>query len=903
MSIFKATFKPYIARQINTRQNLLKQPDKRGPALQKYVSAKSPWIKMTSLVNYNESIDLAKKYVLMGGTLVPDPNDASNTFFGMRSGINNNQGAYGSNLGSRQYGIRPMPGIASADIKSKSAYGSLREATVKYYAWDKVQQDELSILFQTPGFAVILEWGWSMYLDTSKPGEQYDSISDNQSIKAFSDFNMVTTEPATIDCFASSITPNSVYENIEKLRHKYSGNYDAMLGFIRNFEWQLMPGGGYECTVVLISIGDVLDTLKMNSFTGNENLKDGANTTDKTNLEYKDEFETLLTRYASITDESSRNGMNDILAIDTLITEQNLTGILDNSIYEIASTGTPSISSPFVPMLEKTKTKYMQFGFLIYIINNTRNLFLDGKEKIVDIEIPLPNVPKNRGTGLCVASKYSITINLSSCLIKNSKADIFTSLDLFSGIPNITGFIPTTNVYGKRVNLKNEYLYGNDTLGTIGNVYVNIGQVLSLYKAEQKKNNGTVYVGKYIRSILEDISFSLGSINNFDIYVEDSKAIIIDKAYTELPSESQKANKFILNLAGTDTIVRSHVIKSKIFPSQATMIAIGAGNAQNLGSVQTSTYNYINTGLTSRLYTNMTDVPNQDISEENKLALIYLNNIIKLTEYVNNFIILGSTNGNNADAILNTMNTYLNTLLVKIVEDTNYKAIIPISLEATIDGIGGVTIGEIFTVNKDILPKQYQDRSIGFIVTGISNNITRPDWTTTISTQICLLDQENFKGSISDSYRNVKSSLNDLILSRIQTLKNYISIYNVLAAFYCDMIRGSFVFEARIPDLKSSTMISIKYKSDAEYKDLLSTLNENPLVIDSIAANVDIIFEEMAKSFSGYVSQKNPSGDIIKTRDILIPLNDVNSKDKIICIYISIRFLIVDYIIIWEEKY
>lgn len=793
MSIFKATFKPYIARQINTRQNLLKQPDKRGPALQQYVSGKAPWIKMTSLVNYNDSIDLAKKYVLMGGTLVPKPNDDTNSMFGMRHGINNNQGAYGSNLGNRQYGIRPMPGIASADIKSKSAYGSLREATVKYYAWDKVQQDELSILFQTPGYAVVLEWGWSMYLDTSIPNDKYDSISDTQSIKASTSFKMATTEPTTIDCFAPEIKPTDMYDNLEKLRYKYSGNYDGMLGFIRNFEWQLMPGGGYECTVVLISIGDVLDTIKMNSFTGNNALKGK-------NADYKDEFETLLTNYTTFQDEAGRLLLPDVTSMDNLISEQNLSSVIDTNIYMLSlPTGISYKINAKMADAIGINNYYMQLGHLIFIINNTRNLFLDGKsgeksqEKIINIEIPLPDISKNRGNGLCIASKYSISIDPSTCLLKNSQADLFTSHTV-KGLVTVNGFLPDVSVYRntKRDSFDKEYLYSTTKLGAIGNIYVNIGKVISIYKNEQSYNNGPVYLGSYLRAILSSLSFSLGSVNNFDLYVEDSTVVIIDKAYTESGHLTEASGKFIMNMAGTDTIVRNHVIKSKIFPSQATMIAIGAGVNENLGSVQTSTYNYINTGLTSRLFKEITDIPNQEVTGSEKLKEIYVNNIVKMVSVVDNNILRLGTLGPDGESILGTMNSYLNTLLVKVVADTNYKAIIPISLEATIDGIGGITIGEIFTVNKDILPRQYSDRSIGFIVTGINNNITRPDWTTTIITQICLLDQEGFKETIEKSYDNVKGMIQDKIIQNIETIGNDIRNFNTIIAFIEDFYQNNF---------------------------------------------------------------------------------------------------------------
>jgi hypothetical protein len=807
MSIFKSTFKPYIARQINTRQKLLNQQGERGLEIQKYVSGKSPWLKMTSLVNYNGSIDLAKKYVLMGGTLYPDINDSSNQRFSLRSGINTRGAAYGD-LGDRQYGIRPMPGIESADIKTKSAYGSLREATIKYYAWDKKQHDDLAILFQTPGYPVLLEWGWSMYLDTTKKGEHYDAPTDSKAITESSNIR-IASDVSSVYVFEDKMRQTDIYNKLEMMRHKHSGNYDGMLGFIRNFEWALMPGGGYECTVVLISIGDVLDTIKMNSFTGNQNLTGDA-------ADYKDEFEVLLTRYASINSEAERETFNDIKAIDQLIDSTGYTGKIDKQIYKIRPEGgkNPGIDN-----------SYMQLGLLIFIINNTRNLFLDNEEKLIDIEIPIPSISKNKGNGLCVASKYSISIDPGTCIIRNSQADIFTSYPDFTNTPQ-QGFNPRTFIYNNATSINYSYLNDSGTLGTIGHIYINIGKVIAIYKSISLNNNGTVGVGKYLTGILDAVSYALGSVNNFAKYVEDNKAVIIDTAYTEISSNTKKANKFTLNLAGTNSIVRNHQIKSKIFPNQANMIAIGAGAGSNLGSVQASTYNYMNEGITSRLYYEMSDSPTKNTEESDKARLkkIYEENILKLVEYVNQNVLIYGSVGNAGETIISTMNTYLNTLLVKIVEDTNYKAIVPISLEATIDGIGGLTIGEIFTVNKDILPKQYQDRSIGFIVTGISNNISKPDWKTTLSTQVCLLDQDKFAAKITESYSNLKAGLFGLTSDIKMSLSEDIRNFNTIISFFADFFNQRFYYD----------YVSLTYIEKPETGALNINKNQNLITDDSL---------------------------------------------------------------------
>ena len=60
------------------------------------------------------------------------------------------------------------------------------------------------------------------------------------------------------------------------------------------------------------------------------------------------------------------------------------------------------------------------------------------------------------------------------------------------------------------------------------------------------------------------------------------------------------------------------------------------------------------------------------------------------------------------------------------------------------DGIGGITIGQLFTINQDVLPSGYKGVAAGSllaqIVTGIGHKISGGDWTTTIDALNIILD-------------------------------------------------------------------------------------------------------------------------------------------------------------------
>ena len=66
MSIFRDSFTKEVQDQLKVRQDAIFN---RTPQSIQYMNSRNSWIRMTSSVNVNGSNELAKKYVLLGGTL------------------------------------------------------------------------------------------------------------------------------------------------------------------------------------------------------------------------------------------------------------------------------------------------------------------------------------------------------------------------------------------------------------------------------------------------------------------------------------------------------------------------------------------------------------------------------------------------------------------------------------------------------------------------------------------------------------------------------------------------------------------------------------------------------------------------------------------------------------------
>jgi muramidase (phage lysozyme) len=238
MSIFRNTFQTEISGSLAARQNAMVS---RTPDVIQYLNSRNSFIRMTSSVNVgNDNGALAKKNVLLGGTLNPNG--------GLKSGVGNANEAYSTRTPggtTNRLGIRPMPGIVNMDIKSKSAYGSLREAVINFQCWDIHQLEELELLYMRPGYTVLVEWGWLPHINNNG--------------------KLVTTPPSFYDILNKGVTDRRViFKDLYDKSTASGGNYDAMFGYIKNYQWSARPDGGYDCQTTIISTGEIIESLKVN---------------------------------------------------------------------------------------------------------------------------------------------------------------------------------------------------------------------------------------------------------------------------------------------------------------------------------------------------------------------------------------------------------------------------------------------------------------------------------------------------------------------------------------------------------------------------------------------------------------------------------------------------------------
>ena len=276
MALLGKSFSDYVDKQVKIRQKSLGGPSLTSKTLKVY-NSQSPWIRLASSVNITagdttlpgksvlEQVKdlfdgfeyvgdkLAKNFVLFGGV-----NTEKGGVENMPTGINKTplKSAYGFGYKDlnrdNSRGYVPMPGIESVDFSYKND-GALAQASIQIKCFSPEQFQMVDILFQRPGYTVLLEFGHSVFKD-NEGKVQYAGQGDYS----------YETEP-----FSNLYNPKekqgfyNLLDLIQVEKEKWDGNYEAFYAKITKFNWKFNSDGSYNITVNLIGLGDVISSLKM----------------------------------------------------------------------------------------------------------------------------------------------------------------------------------------------------------------------------------------------------------------------------------------------------------------------------------------------------------------------------------------------------------------------------------------------------------------------------------------------------------------------------------------------------------------------------------------------------------------------------------------------------------------
>lgn len=267
----------YVTEQINVRQKAhgsgVDSYNPRTPEYFSYLNSKTAWVKLASGVNIKSDrigsggkdkeisdsyagTELAKNYILFSGTsrlkdkkLEPRGTRNSPTnIWDFYDGAYNVNANLTDNSATGEFGLVPMPGIIDMEVKCLNR-GSIKKATVNFKCYSPEQFQIINLLYLRIGYTMLLEWGWAPYLDNSgKLVQDYTTIIENEF------FESINNNASHLDFL----------NKINGYRADKNGNYDGLLCKVSNFNWTFSQDGSYDIQLTLISLGDVVESLKTN---------------------------------------------------------------------------------------------------------------------------------------------------------------------------------------------------------------------------------------------------------------------------------------------------------------------------------------------------------------------------------------------------------------------------------------------------------------------------------------------------------------------------------------------------------------------------------------------------------------------------------------------------------------
>jgi len=784
-------FDDYVKEQIEIRQEVLGNNEFRNL----YVNnTKTAWIRLTSSVNLTEGTSetpgdsvlnllsrslgvgenqikddfLAKKFVLFGGAISystdlypnylidrnqpPLNNESFNFNVGvtpvknlLKCGISNGsllEGAYGfgsPNEVTDERGFVPPPGITKASLSYKND-GALAIATINIKAFNRSQFQIIDILFQRPGYSALLEFGNSIFFNNRR---EIDNISNSP----------------TQDLFLGGKTSEEILDLAMIERRKNSGNYECLLGVVSKFNWKANSDGSFDITVNLVGVGDVINSLKLNTIS----------------LKGK--------KMESITDDSGGNLIvakslksnfhNELKMIYFNYNDWNLWEKIfwDNVPNKSVTLHNKYVFKPIgidiTDSRKEYKPTYISFGFLLTLLNKHLNFLSTDKTKnnfdfnILNIEgensreVYINTFPGNFSSD---PSKCLVTVTDLDKVVKLKKPESQYIIERFNthvfvNSPNSKNITKQLKYRGYKFQVDNEKY-----LGKLINVYLDMSFIFETLESVENKD-GEIIIKDFIQNILDEINKCLGKINNPRIIIDDKTNLISIANEVPLMTFEEEKEHSTINTFGLDkgdyvnsltggSFVRDMSLNSELTEQFATQMSVAALANKNPNKPQSNAMSFAiyNKGLEDRVF--KYDEPEESLffnltknflekikkqKEEYPFEEILTEDIFKIIfqVYVN-----GKFTSEYLDSLSNWNVEFCSLVQGKLVSKSTIPvpSFIPFNLSLTIDGLAGMRIYQTFKIDGKMLPLNYNPNNIDLIIKNLSHNIEGNDWTTIIET-------------------------------------------------------------------------------------------------------------------------------------------------------------------------
>ena len=453
-----------------------------------------------------------------------------------------------------------------------------------------------------------------------------------------------------------------------------------------------------------------------------------------------------------------------------------------------------------------TKTNHpvhIPLGLLLMILNHTCTIY-DSKT-VGSTQTPLVYIDFNPNHNFCLSTKKQLSTNPFKILIpveasfldyselfddevlSSDKKSIKPTTGNTKGSPlfksantsDVADLIsPQLPPYRYVINTKN-----SDTAayrGQLMNILVSIDYVANLVKDFSSKDaTNNVYLKPFLDQIIDDINKYLGNINILRVaYVDTSNAfqivddqIIPPKEGEEMLSSKSSKNTTMLPLYGLQSIAKSLEIKTDISSRLSNTLAISANatiDGKSTLSNSADSFGFINSNYTDRFIPNRLEPTGSGVKKNSDSMITAAS---QFNSTINDFYGSATPNESNVGQATGYYIEKMQKLKNKDFA-TRASAMIPVSMQFSTDGIGGLSMGQAFTVPEQLLPYTYDTRKInvkglgvdvinkvGFVITGLTHNISQNSWNSTIkANMVYLKDISDFSSSV-DQLKDVGNQL------------------------------------------------------------------------------------------------------------------------------------------------
>lgn len=861
MSIFKESLRDYVRQQIFLREKIISRgngpdigsfsrldgvdytnitlnpsqgtvsPFKLDPGAFYSYQQKQCVLRMSSLVDLMEDVGLdfgsrfenyrgesfGRNFILQGGVLSDferriEKEENTERFFqrlDARGGFPNPKKKVNLSYGdpslaadpSDGYGVVPMPGIIDANIRTTSAYGSLRQAKVNFVCHNLRQLDILEILYMRPGYPVVLEWGWSPYIaNDGTIVNDLPSVSDN-------------------DWFWNdkTVSEQLLHTEIVKTKEFTGGNYDGFIGYVTNFNYTARADGGFDCSTELVSMGECIDSLKVPTYgysnTYRYDKTEGDDAIYGTSLGYIIRNLKILSEeidlpwykdtaafFDLIENQETREEKQRAVAFEKLVNllgsfeaakdciirkDRNITNSTGESIntqysYIKLEALVELINSEVIPKTEKgdptvilstkqfipQKDGKIRIEPITYVEYESDQELLDvscsAKTCILphqwlyfrDSERNLSNLERV-GLGMAASSLVGASITAFGIneLLGLTRPEGFEFTDVLEFAT--AAWSGEKDVFARGKNLKVNQKMAERF---IGNLFINVEVIDSVYKQVFSQKDGTL--GKFFKQLFNKIN-AVCPMHNFGLITDTEYTNIVNIVDLPITTKDLKLKDiyyedlFQFKVLSNDTIVRDFRYSTQIPSALKSTIAIQAQSGASADDLDSVTFAAFNKGIKSRLHSyskkfsdtetdNYSSATDGFVDKTNRLAKLKRQLRIYTENFFNNLEEDGqndqySSISKNIKSIVKEAQT-LQTFVTEVQSGfIQAQSVVPIDLNLILDGISGIVIGSVFRVDESRLPKAYKN-NVAFVCLGEEQQITAgQDWTTNLRGQMLMV--------------------------------------------------------------------------------------------------------------------------------------------------------------------